>query len=187
MYRIKDFDILSGEDTGDKRIAYVFKSKDGKVSANFFFTPRNVETRGLIWKNGDIISTIHITYPFANYDGTHKLPRAEAILKTIIKRLSQPDYKSLLGVPMKKYLVKFTQHCGEYEFSGQTVLELKSRQKIKTAVHNYFLNFYEKENLESASRLDNYSYNMGEVCVNRISYDTISDTDAQVLQRLNIA
>lgn len=88
---------------------------------------------------------------------------------------------------MKKYLVKFTQHCGEYEFSGQTILELKPRQKIETAVHNYFLNFYEKENLESASRLDNYSYNMGEVCVDGICYDTISNTDAQVLQRLNVA
>lgn len=179
-YKIEDFNILRGKDTLDKRIAYVFDSKDGEITANFFFTPRDVQIRGLIGKHG----TFQIAYPFMNHDGQQKIPSAETILKTIINRLEILDK----GVkPMKKYLIKFTQHCGEYEFSGQTILELKPRQKIETAVHNYFLNFYEKDNLESATRLDTYSYNMGDVCVNGISYDTISDTDAQVLQRLNVA
>lgn len=96
MYKIKDFEILSGEDTGDKRIAYVFNSKDGKITANFFFIPKDVQTRGLIFKNREIVECFHIGYPFANYDGMSKLPKAEEILKTIINRLQIPDFKKYL-------------------------------------------------------------------------------------------
>ena len=96
MYKIKDFEILSGDDTGDKRIAYVFNSKDGKITANFFFIPKDVQTRGLIWKNGSIVKCFHIGYPFANYDGLSNLPKAEEILRTIINRLESPDLKGNL-------------------------------------------------------------------------------------------
>ena len=96
-YDITDFEILRGNDTEDSRIAYVFKSKDNKITANFFFIPKNVQTRGLIWKEGKIVECFHIVYPFANHDSISELPNAERVLKTIIKRLEEPHYKNFLS------------------------------------------------------------------------------------------
>ena len=93
---------------------------------------------------------------------------------------------------MKKrfILVKYTCRSGEYEFSGHSVLELRSRQKASTQIHLYFKDFYGNGSLEEANKVngepDNYTYNGGEVAVNHISYQEISESDSEVLKRLNI-
>jgi len=94
IYKKEDFNILSGDNTGDIRIAYVFESKDGKVTANFFFEPGNVQVRGLISGKGDIIGTIHIVYPLLNPVGDpRKLPDASEILNSIISKLKRGEYE----------------------------------------------------------------------------------------------
>ena len=87
---------------------------------------------------------------------------------------------------MKKYLVKYTQCCGEFEFSGHTVISLEPKQQIKAAVHAYFKDYYGKENLNHAERLNSYLYNGGQVGVNHISWHPLSESDAEVLRALNI-
>jgi hypothetical protein len=93
---------------------------------------------------------------------------------------------------MKKrsILVKYTCKCGEYEFSGHSILELSPRQKISTQVHLYFKDFYGSENLVEANKVNgepnNYLYNGGEVAVDHIFCQEISESDAEVLRRLNI-
>jgi hypothetical protein len=89
---------------------------------------------------------------------------------------------------VKKILVKFTQRCGEYEFSGHTVLDIRPRQKVGTQVHNYFMDFYGKENTckKNCEKLVSYLYNMGEVGVDHILVREISEPDAEILSRLNV-
>lgn len=87
-YTMADFKIAQGTArTGDKRIPFMFTSKDGKVQANFFWEPDNVEVRGIIF-NGSIVN---IAYPFANRHGCGTLPKPSAILTSIIRRLREMD------------------------------------------------------------------------------------------------
>ena len=88
-YKPSDFKILSGDDTDDVRIAYVFESNDGKVMANFFFEPGNVKVRGLVGDHG----CLQISYPLINPVGDPRpVPPPEMILKTIITRLEHGEY-----------------------------------------------------------------------------------------------
>lgn len=87
---------------------------------------------------------------------------------------------------MKHYLVKHIICCGEYEFSGHTVISLEPRQQIKAAVHEYFCDYYGEENLDEANQLDSYLYNGGEVGCDHISWQPLSESDAEVLKALNI-
>ena len=87
---------------------------------------------------------------------------------------------------MKQYLVKYTNRCGEFEFSGHTVISLEPKQQIKAAVHAYFKDYYGEENLDEANRLDSYLYNGGQVGVDHISWHPLSESDAEVLRALNI-
>jgi hypothetical protein len=89
---------------------------------------------------------------------------------------------------MKKILMKYTCHSGEYEFSGHTVLDIRPRQKVETQVHNYFMEFYGEGNTckKDCEKLVSYSYNGGEVAVDHIFIREISESDAEVLTRLNV-
>lgn len=94
VYTEKDFTVLSGEETGDLNISYVFNSNDGKIVANFFFTPGNVQIRGLIWNKGNIEHTFLIEYPLANpLHNPMELPDPQKILRTVINKLKRGEYK----------------------------------------------------------------------------------------------
>jgi hypothetical protein len=86
----------------------------------------------------------------------------------------------------RTYLVKYTNVCGEFEFSGVTVLSLEPRQQIKAAVHSYFQDYYGKKNLELDERCVSYLYNGGQVSVKSISWHPLSESDAEVLRAHNI-
>jgi hypothetical protein len=88
---------------------------------------------------------------------------------------------------MRKFLVKFTNHSGEYEFNGHTIIELKPRERITAQVHRYFMDFYgEGSTSLGCEKLNSYLYNAGEVAVDHISWRGISESDAEVLSRLNV-
>ena len=89
---------------------------------------------------------------------------------------------------MKKILVKYTCRCGEYEFSGHTVLDIQPRQRVKTQVHNYLRAFYGEGNAceKLCEKLVSYYYNGGVIAVDHISWRGISEFDAEVLSRLNV-
>lgn len=92
-YSEKDFEIIKGKETGDKRIAYIFKSKDGKIEANFFWQPDDVLVKGLIYNGDEITHNFGVAYPFVNRHGDGVLPEPEKILKNIILHLSRGEYK----------------------------------------------------------------------------------------------
>ncbi|MCK4349099.1 MAG: hypothetical protein KAW47_10830 [Thermoplasmatales archaeon] len=91
-YKPSDFKIIHSSKMvlPDKRIPFMFKSKDGNVEANFFWEPNNVELRGL-YGYADGGGTIGIAYPFANYrsGGVLSDVRKERILGSLIKRLKE--------------------------------------------------------------------------------------------------
>lgn len=87
---------------------------------------------------------------------------------------------------MKTYLVKYTNRCGEFEFSGHTVISLEPKRHIKAAVHAYFCDYYGEENLDESERCNSYLYNGGQVAVDHISWHPLSESDAEVLRALNI-
>jgi hypothetical protein len=86
----------------------------------------------------------------------------------------------------RTYLVKYTNVCGEFEFSGQTVISLEPKQQIKAAVHAYFCDYYGEENLDEAERCVSYLYNDGQVAVRNIIWHPLSESNAEVLRALNI-
>lgn len=94
-YEERDFKIVRGEKTNDKRIAYIFLSKDHKIEANFFWMANDVQVRGLIWDKDLITGTFEYGIPFANHNGGGVLPEPEVILKSIIRWLKCGNYKLL--------------------------------------------------------------------------------------------
>jgi hypothetical protein len=89
---------------------------------------------------------------------------------------------------MKKILVKYVCRSGEYEFRGHKVLDIQPRQRVNTQVHNYLMDFYGKGNTceRLCETLVSYYYNGGEIAVDHISWRGISESDADVLSRLNV-
>jgi hypothetical protein len=95
------------------------------------------------------------------------------------------------------YLVGYTIVCGEYEFSGDTILTttLSEHSNPKAAigflVDNYFKDFYGEKACCKRSRSDvksgYYLYNAGEVAVKKIHYKRITRAQRKVLQELNVA
>ena len=96
-YDLKDFKVLKGARTGDKRIAYVFKSRDNVVEANLFWEPSNVEMRLIIWDNktGNIIGQRGIAYPLVNYRGGGVLPKPDVFINSLIRVLARGDYEGV--------------------------------------------------------------------------------------------
>lgn len=88
----RDFTVLKGTETGDRRIAYTFRSKYGYgsrsgIDANVFWIPGNVEIRGLVGEKG----TVHMVYPFAS--GRGKPPRAEVFLSSLVQKLNRGEFE----------------------------------------------------------------------------------------------
>lgn len=83
-YTIDDF--IIGKDS-DPRIAFTIASKDGNISANFFWLKNDVQLRGLVFN--DDSKLIHIAYPFANKDGGESMPYdiQQTIVQSLVKRL----------------------------------------------------------------------------------------------------
>jgi len=96
-YKPEDFKILKGvEQTGDIRMPYKFVSKDGKIEANFFWLPSDVQMRYIIWEKGLIVGSRTIAYPFANHRGGGVLPKDPSkILNSLILSLKRGDYKKV--------------------------------------------------------------------------------------------
>ena len=82
-------------------------------------------------------------------------------------------------------LVKYDYCCGEYNFCGHSVLTINPRQKPETKIDKYFKDFYGEGNLTSSKRCSYYEYNGGEVAIDDINWQKISDQDAEVLNRLH--
>ena len=85
---MEDFRIVKGvKRTHDPSIPFMFNSKDGNVTANFFWIPDDVQLRGLYGEHG----TIHIGYPFANYRGGGVLSdvKPERVLNSLVRRLKE--------------------------------------------------------------------------------------------------
>lgn len=94
MYKREDFKILKGDATGDRNITYRFISKDEKVTANFFFVPGSVETRGIVWEEEDTAGVFQLKYPLLNPEGEYRdPPKAEAVLDSVILRLKRGEYE----------------------------------------------------------------------------------------------
>lgn len=84
-YKRDDFDVIEGADkTGDARIPFMFKSKDGRISANFFWVNGDVQLRAIIGET----ETLCIGYPFP-YSGP-KPPDPRRILASLLNRLNYP-------------------------------------------------------------------------------------------------
>jgi len=91
VYTENDFNTLTGDDTETTAI-YRFESKDGVIEANFFFVPGNVETRGLIHRQGAHGGILHIVHPFAYPKGYfRKPPSPDKILHCVLKRLKHME------------------------------------------------------------------------------------------------
>jgi hypothetical protein len=89
IYKEDDFEILSGCDTGDSRIAYVFNSKNKAVHANLFYSPGSCEVRGLVGKTG----ILNLVFPLLNPVGDLRpAPKARVILKSILTALKRGEY-----------------------------------------------------------------------------------------------
>ena len=85
MYKESDFSV--NNDTGDKRIAYVFESSD--VLANFFWEPGNAEVRGMVGNEG----LLHMTFPLLTRGADmSKPPSSSKVLKAIVQKLNRGEY-----------------------------------------------------------------------------------------------
>jgi hypothetical protein len=81
------------------------------------------------------------------------------------------------------FLVKYTHVCGQYEFSGHTILTLKPKQNIRKEIHDYFMDFYgTKANKDGGT----YYYNGGEVGVKRIHYQKITEAQKIAIEQFNL-
>ena len=90
-YKPEDFSIISGADTHNPDIAYIFKSSDGNVVANVFWRPNNVEMRGMVGEFG----IIYAVYPLWNRKGVmDELPKADGFLDSLIRILERGEYDS---------------------------------------------------------------------------------------------
>jgi len=91
----------------------------------------------------------------------------------------------------KHFLVGYTIVCGEYEFSGDTILTLKPKERITTEINKYFLDFYGEGGCCKRSKEEKkdgyYFYNAGEVAVKKIHYRQITNLQRQILRELNVA
>jgi hypothetical protein len=91
----------------------------------------------------------------------------------------------------RHFLVKYTHKCGEYEFSGHTILTLKPKKNIRTEVHKYFMDFYgsnvyRKSNCTEFNRGNSYYYNGGEVAVHRIFCRKITEAQKLAIKQFNL-
>jgi hypothetical protein len=92
-YNPEDFKII--KKTGDERIPYSFRSKDGKVDANVFWEPKDVQMRAILMdKRGKITGRITAGYPFSyTISGP---PKPEVFLKSLIRQLKYGDYQKVI-------------------------------------------------------------------------------------------
>lgn len=83
----------------------------------------------------------------------------------------------------RHFLVKYTHKCGEYEFSGHTILTLKPKKNIRTEVHKYFMDFYgSKANKDGGI----YFYNGCEVAIHRIFCRKITEAQKLAIEQFNL-
>jgi hypothetical protein len=89
-YKESDFKIIKGfKKTGDTRMPFIFKSKDGEIEANVFNEPGNVEIRALIGDTSNRGGT-RIAYPFAYTSD----PKPEKFLSSFVRALNRGNWKS---------------------------------------------------------------------------------------------
>jgi len=87
QYTEQDFIIKTGlKETHDKRIPFIFRSKDDEIEANFFWIPNDVQLRYMFFSGYDCYK---LGYPFANPNGTGILPDKKIILRSFLRHLNQ--------------------------------------------------------------------------------------------------
>jgi len=85
MYKESDF--TTSNNTGDKRIAYVFESEN--VFANFFWEPGSAEVRGMVGDEG----VLHMAFPLLTRGADmSRPPSSEKVLKAIVQKLNRGEY-----------------------------------------------------------------------------------------------
>lgn len=83
-------------------------------------------------------------------------------------------------------LVQWDYSRGEYQFCGHSVLTLFPGDKLRTKVHEYFKDFYGDEGLTSSKNCSYYEYNDGEVSIDDIRWQRVSDEELAVLNKLHL-
>ena len=97
-------------------------------------------------------------------------------------------------MPKSKYLlVKYNNIHGEQEYSGHTVLTLNPRKKEETAIHDYFKNFWGlteyghyATDKEDCVKCESYMYFGGELAVDSIRWEEITEAQYNVLKELHL-
>lgn len=84
------------------------------------------------------------------------------------------------------FLIKYTHVCGQYEFSGHTILTLKPKENIRHEIHEYFMDFYGENADSEGTYCESYEYNNGEVGVRRISYHKITEAQKHAIKEFNL-
>jgi hypothetical protein len=77
---------------------YPIVSKDGRVEANLFWEPHNVEMRMIVWDKGNIVASHQVGYPFA-YGGGDKKPDMATFKGSLSRILNRQEVKWLDRVP----------------------------------------------------------------------------------------
>ncbi len=88
-YVESDFKVITNQrKIGNPEILFSFESKDGRILANFFWLPDNVQMRILVDDN-----SFTIGYPFSNKRGMGIKPKHKTILRTLILHLRRRGVK----------------------------------------------------------------------------------------------
>lgn len=89
-YKPEDFNVIRGKDTGDPRIPFAFESKDGKISANFFWYNEGVFLRSMVGDTG----ILEIRYPLVHSSNSgYNLPPFQKVLHGLIVALKRGNYQ----------------------------------------------------------------------------------------------
>jgi len=106
-----------------------------------------------------------------------------------------PGTKQYKNAHKKKYLlIRYNNINGEHEYCGHAVLVVHPRKKNENAVHEYFQDFWGrncngKYNIDKRETIK-YSYYMyfsGEVAVNDIRWEEITERQYNVLKDVHLA
>ena len=89
------------------------------------------------------------------------------------------------------FLLQYTIRNGEYEFDGHSTIGLNAKEseteeKIKTEIHNYFMEFYGEGHTDENKPLDYYMYLNGEIMVKKINYREITKEQIDLLNNLGL-
>ena len=89
------------------------------------------------------------------------------------------------------FLLQYTIRHGECEFDGHSTIGLSAKEseteeKLKTEIHDYFMEFYGEDHTNENEALDYYMYLDGEFMVKKIGYREITKEQIDILNSLGL-